>query len=99
MFHRELRITLGSREALVAEHLLDGAQVGAFFEHVGSESVAQGVRMNVGRESLGNGDFLDDPPYAARCEASAALVDQERRSVLAGFRESQLPRWKVSGQR
>ena len=75
MLHRELGVALGGGEALVAEHLLDGAQVGAFFEHVGAEGVAQGVRVDVGGESLCDGDLFDDPSNATCGEASAALVD------------------------
>ena len=82
MLHRELRVPLRGGEALVAEHLLDRSQVRAFFEHVRSESVAQGMRMHVGRQSLGDGDFLDDAAYAARGEASATPVDEERCCLL-----------------
>ena len=48
MLHRELSVTLCSREALVAEHLLDGAQVCTFLKHVCTESVAECVRVDVG---------------------------------------------------
>jgi hypothetical protein len=42
-----LRVPLGRRKPLVAEHFLDGAQVGAFLQHVGSKSMAQRMRVNV----------------------------------------------------
>ena len=48
MFHRKLGITLRGGEALVTEQLLNGAQVGALFEHVRAEGVAKRVGMNVG---------------------------------------------------
>ncbi len=40
----EMQVYLGRGYALVAEHLLYGAQVGAPFEQVCGEGVAQGVR-------------------------------------------------------
>src|SRR4029077_8288263 len=36
------------------------------------------MRMNLGRQSLGDCDALDDAAHAARGEASAALVDEQR---------------------
>src|SRR5580700_9556041 len=48
VLYGELGVTLGRRKALMAEHLLDRAEVGAFFEHVRAEGVPEGVRMNVG---------------------------------------------------
>lgn len=76
VLHGELGVTLRGRKPLVAEHLLNGAEVCAFLQHVGAESMAQGVRVDVGGESLGNGDFLDNPSDAASGETAAAMVDQ-----------------------
>ena len=45
----KLGIALGGGKALVAQHLLNGAQVGAFLQHVGSKGVAQCMRVNVRR--------------------------------------------------
>ena len=39
VFHRKLRVTLRGGKPLVTEHLLNGAEVGTFFEHVGTEGV------------------------------------------------------------
>lgn len=39
----EVEVDFGGGDGFVAEHLLDGAQVGAPFEKVGGEAVAQGV--------------------------------------------------------
>ena len=44
----ELGVALGGGEALVAEQFLDGAEVGAFFQQMGAEGVAQCVRVHVG---------------------------------------------------
>ncbi len=59
----------------MTEHFLDGAQVGAFLKHVGAEGVAQSVRVDVGGEPLGDGNFLDDAAHAARGEAASTLID------------------------
>src|SRR6202140_5429024 len=72
---RKLRVALRGRQALVAEQFLDGAQVRSLLQHVGAEGVTQSMGMNLGGQSLGNGDSLDDAAYAAGGEASAALVD------------------------
>jgi hypothetical protein len=62
----ELGVALCSREAFVAEQFLDGAKVGAFFEQVSAEGVAQGVWVHVCREATQDGDALDDASDAAR---------------------------------
>lgn len=85
VFYRELSVTLRGRQSLVTKQFLNRAQVGAFFEHVGTESMAQGVGVDVGRESFGDGYFLDDPAHAAGGQASAAAIDHERCSGLPGF--------------
>ena len=40
-----VRVDLGRRDVGVAEHLLDGAQIGAALEEMGRERMAQGVGM------------------------------------------------------
>ena len=75
VLNRKLRVALRGRQALVPEQFLDGAQVRSLFQHVGTEGVTQSMRMNLGRQSLGNRDSLDDASNAARGEASAALID------------------------
>src|SRR6185437_7379417 len=83
----QLSVALGRRKALVAEHLLNRAQVSAFLQHVSSERVPQRVRMNVWRQTLGNCDFLDDPAHAAGGEPPAAPVDQQGRQTLFALRQ------------
>ena len=58
VFHRKLGVALGGGEPLVAKHLLNGAQVGAFFQHVCAKGVTQGMGMDIGRKSFGDGNFL-----------------------------------------
>ena len=87
----ELGVALGGGEALVAEQLLNGAQIGAFFEQVGAEGVAQSVRVNVGGQAAQDGDALDDAADAARGETGLAAflkatqlqIEEESRRVEA----------------
>ena len=44
---RDVRVDLRRPDVGVAEHELHGAQVGAAFDEVGGEGVAQGVRAQV----------------------------------------------------
>src|SRR3954447_5814977 len=90
MFHRELRVTLCSREPLMAQHLLNRAQVSAFFEHVRAERMAQRVRMNVRRQAFSHSYFLDYPANAARREAPPASVNEQRGCVLVRLRKNRL---------
>ena len=39
----DVDIDLGGSDALVAQHLLDGTQVGSTFEQMGRKTVSQGV--------------------------------------------------------
>ena len=76
VLHGQLRIALGCRKTLMAEHFLDGTQVCAFFEHVRAEGVAQRVRMHIGREPFCYSDLLDDAAHAASGKPAASLIDQ-----------------------
>src|SRR5271170_2801832 len=78
MFHRQLRVTLRGSEPLVAEQLLNGAQIGAFLEHVRTESMAQRVRVDVRRKAFGDGNLLDDAADAAGGEPATTPVDEQR---------------------
>src|SRR5207302_8138422 len=91
MLHGELGVALGCGQPLVAEHFLNRAQVGAFLQHVGTESVSQSVRVDVGRQTFGDSDLLDDPSYAARGEPATTLIDHERRRVLLCIGKDFLP--------
>ena len=65
VLHRELRISLRGRKALVSEHFLNSAQVGSFFQHVGAEGMAQRVRMNLRRETFRDRDPFNNAPDTA----------------------------------
>src|SRR6266850_3466680 len=76
MLDRELRVPLGRRQTLMAQQFLDGAQVRAFFQHVGTKSMAESMWVHVGGKAFGDGDALDDTSHAAGSEAAATLVDE-----------------------
>ena len=59
-------VRLRRRERAVAEQLLDHAQVGAAFEQVRRERVAQAMRVR------------EQPPERARVEPPAARGEEER---------------------
>ena len=42
----EVGVDFGGDDALVAEHLLNGTQIGATIDEVGGERVAEGVRTD-----------------------------------------------------
>ena len=44
---REMRVTLGRRQARMAEHFLDSPEVGATLEHVRSTRMTERVRMQI----------------------------------------------------
>src|SRR5260370_32950967 len=99
VFHRKLRGTLRRREAFVAEHLLDRAQVSDFFQHVRAEGMAKCVRVNVRGKAFGDGNLLNDAPDAARGETSPTPVDQQGGCVLTRLAESLLPGTKINHER
>jgi len=47
VLHSELGIALRGRKTLVSQHFLNGAQIGALFKQMRSESMAQRVGVNV----------------------------------------------------
>ena len=63
---RQVRVHLGRGQGLVAQKLLDTAQVGAVVQQVGGEAVPQGVRADVGIEP-GLGEVL-----GRRCSPTSA---------------------------
>ena len=86
----QLCIPLRRGEALVAEQFLDGAQVGALFQHVRAKGMAQRVRMDVCRQSVGQRDVLHDATDAAGGEAAMPAKAQIREEEPV--RTSLLPR-------
>jgi len=74
---RQVRVDLRRRERLVAEKLLDAAQVRPVVEHVRGEAVPQGVGADARIES-GLGQILIQlAANAPRAEPLPVLVDEE----------------------
>ena len=86
----DVGVDLGGGDVGVAEQGLDGAEVGAVHEKVGSEAVAEGVGGNMLGDAGGACVFLDDALNGAGGEAAeitggvglalAAAVAEEKRS-------------------
>src|SRR5579859_5401321 len=94
----KLRIPLCRREPLVPKQFLNRAQVSTFFQHVRAESVTERVRMDVRRESLGDGNSLNDSTYAPRRQPPPTSVDQQRRRGLVLLCQNLLPGGKIDRQ-
>ena len=79
----EVGVELGGADAFVAQHHLYGAQVGAAFEQVGGEGVAEGVGRYVLLEAGAGGDGLEVVEHGDAREAAAAAVAEEEDVLLA----------------
>ena len=72
-----MRIDLGSRQALVAEQLLDDAQVGTALEQVCRERVAQGVWRHPGWKAREPAEPVQPSAKTANAEWSAPVVQEQ----------------------
>src|ERR1035438_470015 len=91
----QLCIPLRGREPLMAQQLLNGAQVSALFQQVCTKGMAQCVRMHLGGKAAQNRDPLDDAANAARgqprltarfAQAAQLQIEEDR------WRSNSLPR-------
>lgn len=77
-----VRVALRRAEVGVPEHLLNGAEVGATFEQVRREGVAEKVRVDAARLEPGSiGELSQDEESARARQGAAADVQEELRSV------------------
>ena len=79
----DVRVDLRRGNVCVAQHLLNGAQVGTVFEQMHGKRVAQRVRRDVLRDAGGLLIVLDDLPEALAAHALAVHVDEQRRFLRA----------------
>ena len=79
----------------MSEEFLNGTQVRPFFEHMCTECVPQGMRVDIGRESACHGDGLYNSSDAARRQRPAAQVDQQSRGRTPARLEDFLSCWQV----
>src|SRR5438046_5937532 len=87
----KLGVFLGGGKPFVAQQFLNGAQIGAFGEHVCAKGMAQSVGMNVWRKPFGHRNLFDDAAYATRGKRAAATIDEQFRCVPAGLGEHLSP--------
>src|ERR1044071_9750236 len=74
----QMRVLLRRRERRVTEELLNRAKVGAGVEKVGGERMAHGVRRDSGAQRGFAEIAVEQASHAARGDAAAAIVDEER---------------------
>lgn len=73
----EMDIDLRGRDAFMAQHLLDGTEVGASFKKVGGERVAQCVGRYVFPDSRSFSEILDYLKDSNPCELPSAAVEEK----------------------
>ena len=73
----DVGVALGRHQGGVAQHFLDGAQVGSALEEVGGRRVAQSVGRNVMYSGL-RGHSMDHGANDARIDAPASVSEEER---------------------
>ena len=79
---RDVRVALRRPEVGVPQHLLHRAEVGAAFEEVGRERVAEEVRVHSTRLEAGPvGQLAEDEERAGARERPAARVQEQLRAV------------------
>ena len=88
----DVSVDLGGGDVGVAEHGLDGAEVGAIHEKVGSEAVAEGVWGNVLGDTGHFGVFLDDTLDGARSEAAEVAGSIGGLEIFAIIKEERVER-------
>ena len=77
----DVDVDLGRGDALVAQHLLDGTQVGAALKQMGGKAVAQGVRADDLADACQFAQLLDDVENHLACQHCATAVQEQ--DVLA----------------
>jgi hypothetical protein len=73
----DVGVKLGGADAAVAEEFLDDAQVGAVFEEVGGEAVAEHVGRDVSRDAGVARAGLDAAPHGRGAEGAAAFGEEK----------------------
>src|SRR5579863_4763821 len=80
------------------EQLLNGTQVGALTQQVSAESMAQSMRMNVRRKSLGHANLLYDPGNAPCSKWTTSLVNKEPALGFSSLRQDFSPDFQIALQ-
>ena len=72
----DVRIKFGCADARMSKHFLDDSQVGAVFEQMRGEGMAQHVRRDVSRNAGVAGARFDSAPHRRRGELCATLCQK-----------------------
>lgn len=78
----DVGVDLGGGYAFVAEHGLDGAEVGSALEEVGGEGVAEGVGRDVAGDARLGAEFLDEVEDHDSADVFDAALDGDEDVVL-----------------
>ena len=73
-----MRIDFRRAHAGMAEHLLDGQEVGAAFQKMGREAVAEGVWADVFSDAVALGKVFHDEENHLSREACSTAVEEHR---------------------
>lgn len=73
----EVGVYLGGDDALVTEHLLDGAEAGATFQEVGSKRVTKGVRRDGFGDACRLSELFDHGEDHDTSQLGSAAVEKE----------------------
>ena len=72
----DVGVDFGREDALVAEHFLDDAEVGAVFDHVGGKGMAEGVGRDFLVDAGEDGLALDHVENRSAREMAAVFVEE-----------------------
>ena len=86
----DVGVDFGRADAGMTEHLLHCQKVGAAFEQVGGEAVAEGVRTDVFLDAVAFGQFFYDEKNHLPRQARTAFVEKNRVGEF-GFRGNVFP--------
>ena len=78
----DVQVNLGRGDGLVAEHHLYGAQIGAAFEQMRGERMAQRVRADIFNNVAACAQVFDDVKHHHARHFSAHTVQEERIAVV-----------------
>ena len=87
----DVGVYFGCEDAFVAEHFLDGAEVGTMLDEMGGERMAEGVGRNFLVNAGGHCLALDHLEYIDPAQASAVAVQKKDVFVCASVRFGTAP--------
>ena len=79
----KVEVDFGGGDRLVAEHLLDGPEVGAPLQEMGGEGMAEGVRADSLGDAGGRSQVADDVENHDATQGTAAPVQKQYVGAVA----------------